>query len=736
MDSPGGALGGLENVAGRALGTVGMLASLRGGGLINYMNARARALSDPATRATLVDSPFTSGTYFIGQGAGPGPVAQPGQVVPSVGSVAAPGAAPPAAQPVAGPQDVRYLPAGGSWYPALSPLDYASQAKAEQDRANMIGLTSADPTIRAQSKLAIGVPLAGEEITGPRGIVATGRQIVGQAGPGSQVQYKLPGGAITVGSPYIAGNYLSQAAAEEYARKTGGVVVPSPTGGYEVKTPERPPEHEYTDPAQAAAARQPDEQTVPSGRTINGVPSYLNIKKAPTGVPPLEQRPAVQPPKPAATPTPAVPAPAPAAAAPPPPPPPPSRPPAAAAPPPPPPPPPETQATPPPAPAPEGIAPQPPPPPPAPSPPPPHEVLRMRPDGTFEKVPSAPPARVAPRAEAAPVIAPPMLAAAAPPLFQFPGQPAPAPAPAPVMVARAEPPPPYQVVPGAELPGVLSGAPPAPAEERAPPPPPVPPAPAAAVPWQRETPGQAAAAATPAYPGGMPAGTQRVTESRPLPGAEGGTVSYEETTPAGLDFERRRALMQKDIEEQYGKIPDSKDLAGKAVVRGVINDLLNAYPPAKRAQYLGYFEPYIKRFFEANDPAYQNFLQMNAQIRDAAIAAGIPEKAVENFATGTEHTAADYESRLRGSVNMIDKMMAAPGVFESMHPAELTPANLQKVTDTYLSGPSPVHFGAYPWDEKTGKVIPTETTTTTPQPTTTTLYPVDVRRTVQPPQAR
>jgi hypothetical protein len=39
---------GIENVAGRALGTVGMLASLRGGGLINYLNARSRALSDPS----------------------------------------------------------------------------------------------------------------------------------------------------------------------------------------------------------------------------------------------------------------------------------------------------------------------------------------------------------------------------------------------------------------------------------------------------------------------------------------------------------------------------------------------------------------------------------------------------------------------------------------------------------------------------------------------------------------
>jgi len=225
MDSPaGGVLGGIENIAGRALGTVGMLASLRGGGLINYMNARARALSDPATRATLIDSPFTAGTYFLGGGGGGGgPVAPPGQPMPAVGGVAQPeetqpgfvgpvappdvsqtpapvvAPAPRAVQTVAGPQDVRYLPAGGEWYPNVAPLDYASQVKAEQDRSTMIGLTSSDPAIRTQSKLAIGVPLSQAEV---EQAIGTGRGMVQLAGPGSQVQYKLPGGAMTVGSPY------------------------------------------------------------------------------------------------------------------------------------------------------------------------------------------------------------------------------------------------------------------------------------------------------------------------------------------------------------------------------------------------------------------------------------------------------------------------------------------------------------------------------------------------------
>ena len=690
----------LKQVAGYGVGALGALTSLKGGGLQNYFINRQRMIEDPAFRATLVDAPFTAGVFGLGRGEAPTggqPVAAPGDGTPVSAGAAAPG-------------DVRYLPAGGHWYPAAPPLDYTAQAKAEQDRANMIGLTSSDPVIRGQSKSAIGVPLAASEA---EALVRSGNTLVGQSGPGSQVQFKTGFGGITVGSPYMAGNYMSQAAAEDAARKTGQVAVPSNIPGqYKVEPQQRLPAGEFRSQAEAAASAQPNEKPALTGRKdVDGTPTWENRKVEPTGVPSLESRPAVQPQKPAAKPAPAPPPPSPATPAPPP----------------------DTAALPsqgaPPAPAPEAAA-----------PPPPHEVVIMRPDGSFAPAPkpAAPaPAPRAPRAEATPATAPPLLAAAGPSSpFAFPGVSTPpvavAAAPGPVMVARAAPPP-YQLVPGAELSGVASGAPPAPAEERGAPPPPVPPAPTGAVPWQQETPGQAAEAMAPSYPSGMPAGTQRVTESRPLPGKEGGTVSYEETTPAGLDFDKRRALMEKDIEQRYGKIADSKDLAGKAVVRGVINDLLNAYPPEQRGQYLGYVTPYVKEFYDAKGPMYQNFLQMNAQIRDAAIAAGIPERAVANFPTGTEHTAADYESRLRGAANMIDKMMAAPGVFESMHPADLTPAKLQRVTDQYLSGPAPVHFGAYPWDEKTGNVIPTPTTTTTsPGPTTTTLYPVDRRYTVQP----
>src|SRR5262245_28055141 len=185
----------LKQAAGFGVGTLAALTTIKGGGLANYMMQRGRLLSDPGFRATLVNSPFTSGFFGIGHGEGVSggpPPAQPGEGTPAATGIAAPG-------------DARYLPAGGHWYPDVAPLDYTSQVKAEQDRATMIGLTSADPAIRTQSKLAVGVPLSNEELSQA---VGAGRGIVTAAGPGSQVQYKLPGGAVTIGSPYIAGNYL------------------------------------------------------------------------------------------------------------------------------------------------------------------------------------------------------------------------------------------------------------------------------------------------------------------------------------------------------------------------------------------------------------------------------------------------------------------------------------------------------------------------------------------------
>src|SRR5215469_8763795 len=168
MDSP--ITQGIENVAGRGVGLLAGLASIKGGGLLNYIMQRERMLNDPGFRASLVDSPFTSGFFGIGGGSAPSgaaapaqPVAQPEDFVGPTGPQGQTYAAP-APGGITAPGDVRYLPTGGHWYPDLPPLDYASQVEAEQDRSTMIGLTSSDPAIRTQSKLAIGVPLSNAEI--------------------------------------------------------------------------------------------------------------------------------------------------------------------------------------------------------------------------------------------------------------------------------------------------------------------------------------------------------------------------------------------------------------------------------------------------------------------------------------------------------------------------------------------------------------------------------------------
>jgi len=706
----------LKQAAGFGVGTLAALTSIKGGGLANYMMNRGRLLSDPQFRATLVDSPFTSGFFGITQGGPPTggapPVAQPGEGTPAPSGIAA-------------PQDTRYLPAGGRSYPNLPPLDYTSQVKAEQDRATMIGLTSADPAIRTQSKLAVGVPLSNEEISQA---VGAGRGIVTAAGPGSQVQYKLPGGAVTIGSPYIAGNYLSQAAADEYARKTGKVVVPSPSGGYTVVEPERPALGEYTNPGDAEKARQPGEVTKPTGRTVNGVPTYQNVKEEPAGVAPLRAGPPPRTPAPAPVqkPTPAVQ--------------PPAQPPARPA----------APAAQPPAPAPE----QPPAPPPAqpparppverqaapppPPPPPPHEVVRQLPDGSFAPVkPAAPPAPPPapppkPRAEAAPMTAPPMLAAAGPasPLLFAAAPPVappyrpgvqPAPAPAPVMVARAEPPP-YQVVSGAELGGIASGAPPVPAEQA------LPAVPASAVPWTPTPAGQPAVQAEPA-PRGMPAGTQTFSQSQPIkPELGGGTVSTSGETPgkteADLDKARRLKEIDLDTQRRFGDVPERKELNNFYLVRSYQNELLTEYTPEERASYVGYVTPWLRQTFSSDDPRYQRFLDLNAQIHAAL--GGEKEETKAPLPTGTERTPAQYESALRSSVDRVDKMIGAQSALANMHVADLTPAQQQKFINERLTGKTTVRFGPYPWDEKTGEPIPSaETPTSPPPPTTTSPFVVD-----------
>jgi len=228
MDSP--ALGGVENIAGRALGTIGVLGALRGGGLMNYMNARARALSDPATRATLEGSPFTSGLYWVGGGYGGdgGSVAPPGQPMPQAGGVAkpeevqpgpyasgyvfpsdggvAPPVAPPAAQQVAAPSANAFAMPGyepgtaRTWHPYLTPYAPEQQLEEQARVTTLQGLQSPDPGIRAQARLAAKMPILDP---GEMGALTTQASHMQQAaGPGSTVRVAMPGLDMTFGSPY------------------------------------------------------------------------------------------------------------------------------------------------------------------------------------------------------------------------------------------------------------------------------------------------------------------------------------------------------------------------------------------------------------------------------------------------------------------------------------------------------------------------------------------------------
>jgi hypothetical protein len=192
----------IEHVAGYGVGALSALTSLKGGGLQNYFINRQRQLEDPAFRASLVDSPFTSGVFW-----------QPGSDV----AAAAPGAMPAAAatvQPadfvgpsvpapaVAAPNDVAWLAQqtpGRHFVPSLSPLSAETQVQVQAAQGIVSGLQSADPLVRSQAKLAGKIPLTLEET---RSAVGAGMQLQGSLGPGSTVGLQIPGMPIQLGSPY------------------------------------------------------------------------------------------------------------------------------------------------------------------------------------------------------------------------------------------------------------------------------------------------------------------------------------------------------------------------------------------------------------------------------------------------------------------------------------------------------------------------------------------------------
>src|SRR5215475_11921422 len=465
----------LQNVAGYGVGTLAALTTIKSGGLGNYIMNRQRMLQDPNFRASLEGSPFTSGFFGVSgsTGAAPAlpqlpaagqPVAQPSDVVgpPAPGQqVAPPAPAAPGQLPAPTAMNVPgYEPGTGrAWHPYLSPYEPKTALEQQGLATTEIGVTSPDPTQRAQFKMAGGIPLNQQE---QDAAVGAARRVQALGGPGTVVQLDIPGMKTNVGSPYN----FSTVTSEEY---------PTPQLA-----------------AAAAAARNanipagnPQWQVVPSGRgtyllappatqaqTMPAEPP-APVRAAPPGAPQPAAPVRAAPPPPAAP----APAPAPAPAAPVPPPPPPAgvtR----LAPPPPPPPPPQPPPQPP-APPPTAAAPPPPPPQAPPSPPPP-------PPAAAAPAPApAPPAQYAPPFVTRPPEIPPYASPVAPPTaspltpYIPPGTPKMAPS---VRVAPGSPPMGGRV--GYPPPAFVEGAAPAPE----------------AAPAARPAPPAAAGAPTPVYP--------------------------------------------------------------------------------------------------------------------------------------------------------------------------------------------------------------------------------------------
>src|SRR5215475_10946529 len=198
-----------------ALGGVSALASIRGGGLLNYMMNRERALNDPAVRASLAGSPFAAGVLGVTGGEQDIPVPGPqGQLPPAAGVVAPSDMlfgmpTPPVPAPsgdgtaaAALPQNVPgYIPGTQRrWMPNLPPYSPEESLK-EQSRVsllqNLVGAGS--DAARGQAKMAAGImPTPAERDA----VIGQAKTMIDQAGPGSVVRLDFPGSPVTVGSPY------------------------------------------------------------------------------------------------------------------------------------------------------------------------------------------------------------------------------------------------------------------------------------------------------------------------------------------------------------------------------------------------------------------------------------------------------------------------------------------------------------------------------------------------------
>src|SRR5215475_6445670 len=73
MDSPG--FNTFANIAGRGIGVLAALDTIKSGGLGTYLMNRQRMMGDPGFRASLAGSPFSAGIFGVSGQTGPAPAA-------------------------------------------------------------------------------------------------------------------------------------------------------------------------------------------------------------------------------------------------------------------------------------------------------------------------------------------------------------------------------------------------------------------------------------------------------------------------------------------------------------------------------------------------------------------------------------------------------------------------------------------------------------------------------------
>src|SRR5262245_14323107 len=189
---------------------------------------------------------------------------------------------------------------GRTWHPFLSPYEPKTALEQQGLATTEIGVTSTDPTQRAQFKMAGGIPLNQQE---QDAAVAAAQRMQKLGGPGTVVQLDIPGMKTNVGSPYnfsavTAEEYPSyQLAAAAAAARNASIpagnpqwqVVPSGRGTFLLSQPA------------TQAQTMPAEPPAPVRAAAPGVPQQpaAPVRPAPAPAPPPPtQPPATTPPPP------------------------------------------------------------------------------------------------------------------------------------------------------------------------------------------------------------------------------------------------------------------------------------------------------------------------------------------------------------------------------------------------------------------------------------------------------